>query len=214
MRSSASPGPRTGLAISLAALLMLGGIAACVLPGPTPWADSTVLAQVAAWRSPAFTILARGASLLADWHLIVVSVLIAWGACRARRLSPRSLFFVVGGVAGAAATSAGLKALFHRPRPLVPPPLVHEALYSFPSGHALTALCLYGLLAHLACRHLDDPWRRRAAWAAATAVIALVGFSRVYLGAHFPSDVLAGFLAGIPVLVLAIALHDGASSRT
>jgi membrane-associated phospholipid phosphatase len=67
------------------------------------------------------------------------------------------------------------------------------------SGHAFFALTIYGMLAYLLSR--DAPPRRRwQYWGATLMVILLVGFSRVFLGVHYPSDVVAGFLVALPWL--------------
>jgi membrane-associated phospholipid phosphatase len=91
-----------------------------------------------------------------------------------------------------------LKLAFHAPRPYWIDarirPLAHEASYGIPSGHSQASANVWGYLALTI--------RRRWAWAAALLMAFLVGFSRVYLGAHFPHDVVAGWLLG--TLVLAV----------
>lgn len=99
-----------------------------------------------------------------------------------------------------------LKLSFHRTRPDVA--FVQIDSYSFPSGHAMISAAAYGALAYLAWPHLRT-YRRRALLVAATAlVVALIGFSRLYLGVHYLSDVLAGVAGGVFWLSLSIALHS------
>jgi membrane-associated phospholipid phosphatase len=89
-----------------------------------------------------------------------------------------------------------LKALFARPRPYFEQPMLLETYYSFPSGHAMEAVVLYGMLAYFAMLALRT-WRARAAVVFGTSLlILLIGFSRIYLGVHYFSDVVAGFAAG------------------
>ena len=92
---------------------------------------------------------------------------------------------------------AVLKAVFALPRPELFPPLVPESGYTFPSGHALLAVGLYGGLAALiVARHPRSVWRWIAA--APLPVIALaICWCRVYQGVHYPTDVAAGGLAGV-----------------
>ena len=75
--------------------------------------------------------------------------------------------------------------------------------HSFPSGHATGATVAYGLLAYLAWQLLPQPWNHIAA-ALLVLLIILIGISRVYLGAHFPSDVIAGWLLGAVALCIII----------
>ncbi len=101
--------------------------------------------------------------------------------------------FVGAAFAGAAVINGLLKLAFHRPRPELS--FVHLETYSFPSGHAAVATATFGALAYLLC--LRPNARRVAPALAATALVALVGFSRLYLGAHYLSDVLAGTCFGL-----------------
>ncbi len=118
----------------------------------------------------------------------------------------RAAVLIAASSAGAFLMGAQLKALFARPRPTVFPPLVLETSYSFPSGHTLSAVAFYGLLAILLWTH------RRRVWAVLVGLWPLiVAVSRVYLGVHYPSDVLASLTIGI-VWLAAIALI-GLNSR-
>jgi membrane-associated phospholipid phosphatase len=83
-----------------------------------------------------------------------------------------------------------------------------EHNFSFPSGHATTAISLYGMLAYFLYRHLAKRRQRRAALLASSLLIVMVGFSRIYLGVHFLSDVLAGFLLGAMWVLLGISLME------
>jgi len=88
-----------------------------------------------------------------------------------------------------------LKNVFQRARPSFVDPLLTLTSYSFPSGHAAAATLFYGLLAaYFICRVKPWPWRVVIAVLAAL-MVALVGLSRIYLGAHYPSDVLAAVAA-------------------
>ena len=90
----------------------------------------------------------------------------------------------------------GLKALIARPRPPAPFFAYHETWWSFPSGHATLAMTLYGFLALLICRSGASKPLRLIGIACTTAIILVIGFSRLYLGVHYPSDVIAGYTVG------------------
>lgn len=97
-----------------------------------------------------------------------------------------------------------LKLVLHRERPLSDyVALMHFNSFSFPSGHTLGSTVSFGLLAYLAWQFLPSPWGGIAA-VALTGLILVVGLSRVYLSAHFPSDVLAGWLMGVGALLIII----------
>jgi undecaprenyl-diphosphatase len=99
-------------------------------------------------------------------------------------------------LAGGEALDQLLKELFARPRPSFVDPLLLETGYSFPSGHAMMSLVTSGMLAYFAVLALQS-WRARVAVIFGAALLALlIGFSRIYLGVHYFSDVVAGFAAG------------------
>ncbi|WP_299991057.1 phosphatase PAP2 family protein [uncultured Pontibacter sp.] len=83
-----------------------------------------------------------------------------------------------------------------------------EHNFSFPSGHATTSMALWGILAYFGYRHLHQRRLRNAVLSGAGALILLVGFSRIYLGVHFLSDVLAGFLLGAMWVLLGISIVE------
>jgi undecaprenyl-diphosphatase len=107
-------------------------------------------------------------------------------------------------VPGGAVLNVLMKQGFERPRPVVEEPLLTLSTFSFPSGHASGTTLLYGFLALVVLVHLPrSPWR----WvvgALALLVIALVSWSRVYLGVHFFTDVLAGVAEALVWLALCV----------
>lgn len=107
---------------------------------------------------------------------------------------------------GAAASGYFVKAIIARPRPGGLIPSMLETSYSFPSGHATLALALYGFMAYMFCRLYPKHTGKIVALAAL--IILFVGVSRLYLGVHFPSDVIAGYLLGGLWLLLGIALTE------
>jgi undecaprenyl-diphosphatase len=100
--------------------------------------------------------------------------------------------------------NVGLKHIFQRARPAFDEPLVMLTTYSFPSGHAAGSTLLYGVLAAYCVCRLRSRAARCAACIAATTMVLLVCLSRVYLGAHFLSDVMAGITVGICWLTVCI----------
>lgn len=109
---------------------------------------------------------------------------------------PRLALFVVAAVVGGVLVSSALKLGFDRPRPELVPHGSHVVTPSFPSGHSSTATVVYLTLGVILARAL--PRRRMKVYVVALAVLVAlgVGFSRVYLGVHWPTDVLAGWTVG------------------
>jgi undecaprenyl-diphosphatase len=99
--------------------------------------------------------------------------------------------------AGGEALDATLKVLFRRARPEVFFGYTAPSTYSFPSGHAMLSACFYGVLAAVIAQRLESRAQRAAVWIAAAVTAATIGLSRIYLGVHYPSDVLAGYAAAI-----------------
>lgn len=95
-----------------------------------------------------------------------------------------------------------LKQILHRGRPVFEDPILTLPTYSFPSGHAMAATVFYGLAAAYAATHAMRRCSPRSVILAAVTMIALVCFSRVYLGVHYLSDVMAGVAEGVAWLVL------------
>jgi membrane-associated phospholipid phosphatase len=98
-----------------------------------------------------------------------------------------------------------VKYLVYRSRPFFEDPIVTLSSYSFPSGHAMASTVLYGLLAAFAIERCTDWWQRVIVGFIAFSLIGLVCFSRIYLGVHYLTDVLAGIAEGIAWLMLCLA---------
>ena len=166
--------------------------------------DNGARAWVQGIASPGLTAAMRGFTLFGVGvvlaPLVVLAVVLFY---RARRPHHAWLFGLT--VAGAEVLNQALKLLFHRPRPEpffgTPKPVT----YSFPSGHAMVCCCFFGLLAALVAAREPRRAVRIAIWTAAAIFAAAIGFSRIYLGVHYATDVLGGWLAAI-LWMLAVAL--------
>ena len=124
-----------------------------------------------------------------------------------RRGHRREAWLVGLAFVGAELLSYALKLGFRRDRPFFTDPLAAESTFSFPSGHSTVSLAVYGALAVVLARRLRG-WAEIACLAGAATLIGLIGFSRLYLGVHFLTDVLAGFAAGTAWLAACVvALH-------
>ena len=107
---------------------------------------------------------------------------------------------------GSYGLGVGLKLLFAKARPSLWPLITSEPTYSFPSGHTLGSTVLYGLVTHLLIRRYPN-WQVAIGGAAAV-LLAAIGFSRLYLGVHWPTDVAGGYAIGGLWLAGCIALFQ------
>jgi membrane-associated phospholipid phosphatase len=135
----------------------------------------------------------------------VTALSVAFGAVLARLRQWYWLATLAVAVGGGMLLNVVLKAAYERLRPHFDDPLLVLSTFSFPSGHTAGAVLFYGVLAAFLVSRFYD-WRARAASVAgALAMVALVGFSRMYLGAHYLSDVLAAACSSTVWLVLCLA---------
>ena len=114
---------------------------------------------------------------------------------------------------GASLAVNAIKVLIARPRPTLSDVIATANGYAFPSGHSAQGVAAYGFVAYLITRRLSDRRRRAVVWALAAVVAALIGFSRVYLGVHWLTDVLGGFLVAGVWLVLVLTTISTIAGR-
>ncbi len=161
--------------------------------------DNALLLHLHALATPAlnsfFVLVSR---LGYEWGVIPADVLIVLVLLMRRRW--RKGAFAATAFIGSALLNMGSKQLFQRERPSLWESIAPESTFSFPSGHAMGSMTLAITVVLLT-------WRTRWRWpvlAGAVLFVALVGLSRVYLGVHYPSDILGGWCAA---LVWVIGVH-------
>jgi undecaprenyl-diphosphatase len=182
-----------GLAIS--SLVFFAWLAEQMLKQGTARFDAAIRFAVHQHASASLTHAMSLFTELGNWQVIMAGticlLLICW-YCQERGL----LALVLVTMAGAGILDGTLKLVFHRARP---DPFIGSkpSTYSFPSGHALVSLCFYVLIAGILSLRADRRWKRVLIWTAASLLIGLIGLSRIYLGVHWPSDVVAGYAAGL-----------------
>ncbi|XXF77573.1 phosphatase PAP2 family protein [Myxococcaceae bacterium GXIMD 01537] len=126
----------------------------------------------------------------------------------------RSLALVVGATLGGTLLNVALKHLFARPRPTVVPHLTEVASASFPSGHAMLSAIVYLTLGALLAQLTEHRRLRFYALGWAVLLTLLIGLTRVYLGVHYPTDVLGGWVAGLAWALLAALVARVAKRRS
>ena len=116
-------------------------------------------------------------------------------------------------IIGAGLIIQGVKLVIKRPRPSFFTPLLHESGYSFPSGHSLIAMVVYGLLGYFLLHLFKNTGVRLLVRVLTVLLVVAIGVSRVYVGVHYPTDVLAGWTAGVPWLITCLGLHEVLARR-
>lgn len=106
------------------------------------------------------------------------------------------LLMLVITIGGGQLLNSSLKLFFSRPRPTFDDPIITALHYSFPSGHAMLSFITYGLLAYFLVIHTTSRPRKLLIITVAVLLIGLIGLSRIYLGVHYVSDIVAGYAAG------------------
>ena len=194
-----------GAGVLIAAAWLFGAIAEDIVTGDR----LTVLdVEIARWlRAHATPQATRWMLLVTDLHstvavscyAAVVAVALAW------RRHWRHLATVFVCIAGGLALNVLMKLAFHRARPTLDDPLLTLTSYSFPSGHVAGSTLMYGLIVAWTFTRTRRPVPRAGAVIAAAAAIALVAFTRMYLGVHYLSDVVAAFAEGVAWLALCLS---------
>ncbi len=193
-----------GLALLTGSAWIFGWMAEDLAEG-----DTTVDDRLAAWlhehASSGWTTFFENVTRLGNVSTLAVVVVLA-AAVLWRKGWMADLQLLVLAAVGAEIITTGLKLGFQRDRPFFSDPLATEQTYSFPSGHASVSLAVYGTLGFIAARQLGNRRAQVAVLVAAAALILLIGFSRLYLGVHFLSDVVAGYSIGIAWVALCVVL--------
>ncbi|BCY09455.1 bifunctional DedA family/phosphatase PAP2 family protein [Actinoplanes sp. L3-i22] len=206
-----TPGTALGLSLTVGLIAIglagwaFGGILVGVLhKNELATRDSPVAAWLVDHRTGWLTAVMRVVTALGSGRvvtvLLVLAVLVL--ARPGRRWSTAVMLAVV--VTGTAVLIDAIKLLTTRIRPDITDLLTSAPGYAFPSGHSAQAAAAYGAIAYLLAGRLQRWGHRVTVWTVAVLIVALVGFSRLYLGAHWLTDVLGGFALGTAWTTLTI----------
>ena len=203
--------------VNIVGLELLGGLAVLTL---SAWifgltveelseGDTHLDTRFAAWlheqATPGWTTFFENVTRLGNVPVLVAVTLVA-AVILARKGLRTELELLLLAAVGAEILTFGLKLGFERERPFFPDPLATESTYSFPSGHASVSLAVYGTIGYIAARHAATRRRQVGILAGAGALVLLIGLSRLYLGVHYLSDVIAGFSLGLAWVALCVVL--------
>ena len=193
-----------GVLVLVATAWLFGAIAEQVAGhGPVTLVDVQIANWFHAHATPAVT---RAMLFVTTWNSVagVLAMSAVLGYVLWRRGQRQWLLALVATVPGGDAVNVLMKLSFARARPSFINPIVTLDTFSFPSGHAASAALFYGFLACLLMRQAPRIRQRALIVAAAALMVVLVGFSRIYLGAHYLTDVVAGTAEGLAWLAICI----------
>ncbi|KQO12404.1 phosphatase PAP2 family protein [Paenibacillus sp. Leaf72] len=165
--------------------------------------DQEVIHYIQLFHAPIWTSIMKFLSFIGSVYIvsllavpITLFLLLVWK-------SRRETIVFLTAVIGSALLNLGLKLLFQRARPSLNAIIV-EAGYSFPSGHSMSAFTFYGIVTYLCWRHIPLEQARIWLLAFSSIMIASIGISRIYLGVHYPSDVVGAYLISLVWLIVVI----------
>lgn len=175
-----------------AAFILMGVF---VLRGRTVWFDQILIDVIQGQESPGLTRIMETFTFIGNgWPVIVITLLIMTYLYLILG-HRRELLLLSCVMLGSPVLNRLLKLLYARERPTFHR-LIEETGYSFPSGHSMSAFCLYSTVAYLLWRHIQDRKGRVLLVLISVMFISVIGLSRIYLGVHYPSDVIGAYLAG------------------
>lgn len=166
--------------------------------------DLEIITYIQGLISPLNTKMMEFFTFLGSTISVVVLLLIGTILMLLNQKKWEALFFIIA-VSFSAIFNRLLKWTFQRARPQIHP-LITETGYSFPSGHSMTAIVFYGMLAYFLILFLEKRSAKIVIFLLFMSIILAIGISRIYLGVHYPSDVIAGFAAGGAWLFICILL--------
>src|SRR5579864_3072811 len=183
-----------GFVAAVVLLYAFAWLAFQVLEQETQAVDLATLQFLQQFSSPQLTLAATAVSLLGNQFVWVLSVVLLMLFIVQRRWGAAATLIIV--TAGVQVLNDILKDAFHRTRPTPVTGFIDAQQFSFPSGHAMVAAAFYLYVAYVCWNLLSGRWRGILAAGLVVLVLA-IGVARLYLEAHYLSDVIAGYMAGV-----------------
>jgi undecaprenyl-diphosphatase len=156
--------------------------------------DSLLITVIQGWESPLLTSVMKFFTFIGSAPFVVLLSLFLLFFLYKVLHHRLELILFSAAIIGSAALNGILKLLFHRVRPDLHR-LIAVGGYSYPSGHAMNAFTVYVMVAFLLWRHIPSKWGRSVLILISIVMILAIGTSRIYLGVHYPSDIIGGYLA-------------------
>ncbi len=156
--------------------------------------DQELISFIQGFESPTLTLIMKFFTQMGSFPAVFVTTLFVSLFLYFVLKHRIELILFISVVAGTPIINQALKQFFHRPRPDLHR-LIEIGGYSFPSGHAMNAFAVYGIIAFLLWRHIPSRLGRTILILLSCGFIFMIGTSRIYLGVHYPSDIIGGYFA-------------------
>lgn len=184
-----------GLGLAIVAILLFAKLAEEVVTKELTGFDLGVYHFIAQFKTPFLTVFMKSLSFLGSFLVLIPLALVTMVFTYYHKKHYWDTMMVGVALAGGWILNEILKRAFHRQRPHILR-LVEATGYSFPSGHSMISFIFYGFLAYIFWINLDNKILRFIITGLFGLLVILIGLSRIYLGVHYASDVIGGFVAG------------------
>ena len=182
-----------------AGIITFIAVTALVFYGNTTFFDTYYGGLIQGLRTDGLNTVAELITYIGNWQSIVVIclLLLAFEKTRKTYGIPVTISAILSTV-----INKIVKIQMARPRPDAANMLIEQDGFSYASGHTVTAVAVFFLIAYLLCKNMDNKWKSRIAAFFLVVLALLIGLSRIYLGVHYASDVFGGFFLGLAVFCL------------
>lgn len=169
--------------------------------------DTEIMNFVATFRDAGITKIFIFFTYLGNWQIIIglsIVAVVILGLLRKKR----EIIFLLAALISGEVIKELLKFLIHRPRPDISFSLISENGYAFPSGHAVMSVIFYGAIVYFIYKLCKKTRQKIILLTGLATLIILIGLSRIYLGVHWASDIVGGWLIGLSILAFFIAVFE------
>ncbi|WP_424765540.1 phosphatase PAP2 family protein [Paenibacillus sp. sgz302251] len=187
-------------------LCLFAGLAVMISRHRVALFDNQIVDVIRSLNSPNVTVVMKGFTTAGSGvYVTIITILIVLTLVIIGYR--REMIFFVGVILCSSLLNYLLKQIFHRARPDIHR-IINAAGYSFPSGHSMSAFTLYSLTIYFLWKHARRAWTRIAIVIIGLTMILMIGISRIYLGVHYPSDIIGGYLISGAWLVASISWYE------
>lgn len=194
------------LYLTMIVVAIYGSIIILVIIDKLEWFDKPIMTYIQSLENPLLTEYMKFFSLIGSMEGVVLISLIVFFVLYFSFKYRSELLFLSLTILGSAILNEGLKQIFHRERP-ESKYLIEAVGFSFPSGHSMAAFTLYVTLSYLLLKHTKSIIVQIGMILFTIFMILMIGISRVYLGVHYPSDVIGGYLTSALWVSFSIFLY-------